>query len=180
MSRIHHAHFLSDNIIQLLWRNKLLNRQLTNWDYQLRLQYLHLPLQPRRTLLHLIRCRHTIPTRRFLAGKTAADRRHVNRRTKLFLAHPRRIREPTEQRPARRPRKRSPHDWLLIARRLAHQHYLAHHRAATHHRFVHLRTERARPQPLHMLIQQARRQLHILFRNHRYSKIALRLSAKTY
>ena len=153
--RISHPKLVTDYRIQLLQRHELFNRQFAHRNHQFRLEDLHFPLQPRRTIRNFIRARHAIAARGLLPRKTTAHRRHVNRSAKRFLVHPCRFVKPSKQRLPRRPCERPSHHRFLVTWRLPHQHHLAHHRPAAHHRLMHLRTKPARTQPLHMLDQQS-------------------------
>src|SRR5881392_954329 len=75
----------ANNILELRHRHELADRQLADGNYQSRLEDLDLTIKPVPASTYFRIRRHSIPTRRFLAGKTPADCCHVNQRTKLGL-----------------------------------------------------------------------------------------------
>lgn len=109
--------FTANHIAQPLHLHQLANRQLADRNHQLRPEQFELPFQPVPAMDYLLAARHPVTPFRVLAGKTAADRGHVDTSAIGFLIDPDAF-EPFEQGLAGGPGKRPAQRALFFARRL--------------------------------------------------------------
>src|SRR5690348_15325305 len=120
----------TDHVIELSCRHELLDRESADRDHELRLQNLQLTVEPDRAPRNLFRRWHAIAAAGLLAGKAAADGRHVNACAKLRFTEARRFVEPSEERLAGRPCKRPAECGLAVAGGLTDEKDFADHRTA--------------------------------------------------
>src|SRR5206468_2336035 len=106
------------------------DRELADWQDQLRTQQLDLGREPARAVGNLVIIRHAVAADQALAGEAAANRRKINVVARLVLAPTQAFLKPFEKRFPRGPRERSPQHRLLVTRRLTDQEDAAGDRAA--------------------------------------------------
>src|SRR5204862_2370185 len=99
--------------------------------------------KPRRATINLIRRGHAVAPGHVLAGKTAADGRHVNAGVEFRLAHSASLLKPPEKGLPGCPRKGPPEHRLLGTGRLSHAHHPGENRTATDCRPMHPGATRA-------------------------------------
>lgn len=147
----------ADAFRQLGRRQKLVARELSHGDDQLRFQYPQFGFHPFGTTLDFIRRGNPVAARRLLAGKAPAHRGEINPVARLFLIPSERLVKPAKECSPGGPRERAPHLRLLVAGCLANEVERAAHRPADHRRPVHLRAARAGGETLDMAPQRGGR-----------------------
>lgn len=146
MPAISNALFLSDHIGELVERHELLDGELADGNDECGTQEDNFGFEPARTIEDFPGIGHAITAGGILAGKTTADRSHVNAGPKFRLGHSTGALKPAKKGLARRPGKRPPEHRLLCAGSLADADDPAPDGTTGDRRPVHLRAERAAAQ----------------------------------
>src|SRR5687767_13174833 len=87
----------SDDFVELLEREELGNRELTDRNNELGLEKVDLVIHPGGTIPDLVRPRHAIAASRVFARKAATNCREIDLGADLFLAHGAELPEPAKK-----------------------------------------------------------------------------------